>query len=192
MNIQVVNSLTFSDLHTTDQVLVRASVQCYCGKPNAGLLVGVRLPEEAHPHLMRYVMIQYHYGRKSWNLMIEHSIQKANEFYPDTLPNVVRHFEQLTGVTLPLIKVIDVGIGIYSAQSRYESDNPFRLEDGKFYTVADRLRGRRAFVADVRHGVTRICFVESDGGLSETFEPAVVLSESDWLSLKPLPEDKAA
>lgn len=187
-------NITMSEQHATEAVLVRDQVQLFRGKPQAGhsIIASAKLPEESQPGMLRFVTIQYHYGRQSWNLMIEHSIQKQTEMIPDILPNLVQRFEELVGVSLPVIKVIDVGIGIYSAQSRYMSDNPFRLENGKFYTVADRLRGRRTFVVDVRHGTTRISFIESDGSLSETFEPAVVLTESDWLSLAPLPEDKEA
>lgn len=72
------------------------------------------------------------------------------------------------------------------AQAAYPmiESNPWRFEDGRFYTVTDLNKGRRTFVADVRNGRVLISFIR-DEAIDGPFEPSVVLSAEDWKSLAP-------
>lgn len=190
MDIKIQEHITFSDLTANPgTLLVVPEVEIHQGRPDRSILAGICQPDADGPGLARYAMIDFHGGWKSWCLAVEYAIQRATSYQPDTLPKLVTQLETLLGATVPPIKVIEPGIGIYSAQTRYPSDNPWQLKDGGFYTVIDPKRGRHTIIADVRNGVTRISFASADlRTVSETFDPAVVLSAAEWKSLTPLPE----
>lgn len=181
--------ITFSDLSVQPGVVLSAQeVEVFQGKPSKDILVGVCLPDADGPALHRYVTIEFHCGRMAWHLKTEHSIQRATNWEIGILPDLIRKFESLVDVTLPEIKIFEIGLGIYSARSRYASENPWQMQNGMFYTVRDPQRGLRTIVADVRNGRTLIAFVPNDDkpicGM-ETYDPSVVLTEHEWRSLTP-------
>lgn len=190
--MKVCKHITQSDLTANPgEVLVLDTVEIFSGKPDESVLAGIWLPDGDGPGLPQVVMVLYHFGYKSWTFVVEHSKQIATKYEPLTLQDAVATFEKRTGCTLPAIRVIEYGVGVYSAQSRYVTDNPFALVDGGFYQVRDPKRGSRQFVADVRNGHTRITFCLNAKGETipdETYDPAVVLSLADWRSLTRLPE----
>ena len=192
LEIRVLPSFTFSDLTANPGIiLVTPEVEVFRGRTDPGILAGVCLPDGDGKGLARVMTIAFHYGRAAWHLMTEHSIQKATEWTPGNLPDLIKQFETLCGVSLPMVKVIEVGVGVYPAQAKYVADNPWAMVDGGFYSVTDPKRGRRTFVADVRNGRALISFLDDSlQTVTETFEPSIALSMADWKSLAPLPESR--
>jgi len=185
MKIEPISKILLSDLTASPgNVLVVPEVEVFRDNPANDVLAGICLPNADSWGMPRYVTIEFHHGRKAWHLKTEYTIQRATQWEIGILPDVIRMFEGVVGVQLPKIKVIDIGVGICSANDKYASENPWRFEDGMFYTVQDPRRGKRTFAADVRNGRTLISFV-TEGGVSETFEPSVVLTEHDWRTLTP-------
>lgn len=171
--------------YTLNEVSAVELIELHQGKPvvGTGVIAYLRQSDGDGPGLVRELELSYHLGRKSWMVCIGHSIQKADEQLYGTLRESVALFEKLTECELPDIKVIDLGIGIYSAKTQYQADNPYALRDGMFYAVRNKIGVRKTFVADVENGRTRISFVGANGHPSETFDPAVVLSAEEWRSL---------
>ncbi|MDO8713990.1 MAG: hypothetical protein Q7K13_05875 [Polynucleobacter sp.] len=133
------------------------------------------------------ISIVFHQGNKSWSLCREYkSIQKATSYDMDYLPKVVEKFEALIGIKLPIIQVIEHGVGVYPAASHYidSMPNPWKLVQGEQYEV--KLRGEvRQFIVKMNTGsISRIAFIsENNPGLHETFDPMQVLTQSAWESL---------
>lgn len=187
-DVKVVQKISFSTLAEHPRtVLAVPECEIFQGRPVSGsILAGVCLPEGDGPGFPQYLTVEFHFGRKAWHLKIEHSIQKATEWLIGRLPKVIQQFEEKTGVSLPVIKIIDVAVGVYSAQSRHKSENPWALQDGKRYRVTDLRRGTRTFIVEVRNDRTLIRFCTNEEGcLTESFEPMVVLSAAEWKSLSP-------
>jgi len=180
--------ITFSDLSANrGVVLVQSELELHRDKPEPGhdILAGIWLPDGDGPGLTQVVSIDYHFGNKCWYLKVEHSRNQRNELVPGTLPELISKFEGRFSVKLPVIKVRHLGVGIYPAHTSKVEENPWAFVDGQFYTVQSKDRGRRTVVADVRNGRALISFVRGDE-VSETFEPAIVLSADDWRSLTPI------
>lgn len=186
--LKVLPSFSFSDMMANPSVILAVpEVEVFRGRATPDILAGVCLPDGDEEGLARLITIEFHNGRASWGLKIEHSIQKANEWTMGNLPHLCKQFEALCGVSLPTVKVIELGVGVYAAQAKYAADNPWAMANGGFYAVTDPKRGRRMFVADVCNGRTLISFVDDQlQTVTEAFEPAVVLSMADWKSLAPL------
>lgn len=138
------------------------------------------------------ISIIFHQGRKSWCISREYkSIQKATSYDIDYLPNVIEKFEALVGMKLPEIQVIEHGVGVYPAASRYVDSmpNPWKLVESEQYQV--ELRGEiRQFIVKMSTGsISRIAFIsESNPGLHETFDPMHVFTQSAWESLVKSPK----
>lgn len=197
MQIKTSEKILFSDLAAQPgTIFVVPTVEVFQGKPAHDVLAGICLHDADGPGHPRYLTIEFHRGRHAWHLKTEYSIQRATQWEADILPNLIQRFESLVrfagesawNIKLPTIKVVDFGVGIYAAQGGLECDNPWRIEDGKFYTVRDPKRGERTFAADVRNGRTLIGFVTEDAAM-EMFDPLVVLSAHEWRSLSPAPEE---
>jgi hypothetical protein len=168
-------------------VQVRSEIELCRDVPQPGdsILAGVCLPDGDGPNLPQVVTIEYHHGRKCWHVKVEHSRQERNGLLPGNLPDLVRKFEELAGVTLPVVKIRHLGVGIYPAHTLQHEQNPWAFVDGKFYSVQDKTGRKQTFVADVRDGRTHISFIR-DGQAWEPYEPRYVLSAEEWRSLAPL------
>lgn len=184
-NIESVAKLTFSDLLAKPGVVLALhEFKASRGVPTEnGLVAGVCVPDGDGPGMLRVVMIDYHRGNGTWCLVIEHSIQKRNEYRAGTLPEVVQYFEAEIGVGLPAIKVIDYGTGIYPASCRFQSENPWAFRDGSTYKVTDKRGHERTLIADVKNGRTLITYLDESSPLAGPFEPAVVFGFSEWETL---------
>lgn len=179
-HIVTLDRLTFTDVHAypAGTILHVKEVLIYRGRPECAL-VALSLQGSA------YYSVSYHAGWASWMFCKEYSAQKASSHYPGRLDEALQSFEERVGQSLPLIKVTHVGVGIYPAQAPDALENPWRLEPGKFYACTDPVKGRREFVVDGANNQLRLSFITSDE-VSEPFDPAIVLSKDDWLSLTPL------
>lgn len=180
------NRVTDSELGSHPaQVLMLDTLEIQRDGPVQKILAGVSLPDGDGPGLARLVKVEYHYGWKSWVLSIEHSAQIATRYERKPLPDAIAAFEAIVGVEIPDLRVIEYGVGVYGAQTRYAARNPFALVNGLRYQVQSKARGIRQFEVEVRDGRTFIAFLDAVGGPvhDETFEPAVVLSMDDWRSL---------
>lgn len=188
MKIETIGKILLADLTASPgNVLVVPEVEVLHGRPSNDVLAGICLPDADGLGNPRYVSIEFHHGRKAWHLKTEYALQQAIRWDVGNLPDLMRKFESLVGVQLPMIKIIEIGVGVYAANSKYEADNPWRLQDGRFYTVHDPKQGQRTFVADVRNGRALISFV-TEGEVSAIFDPSVVLSQHDWRTLSPVDE----
>lgn len=188
MEITVQPKITFSNLMAHRGVVqVRSEVELCRDVPQSGdsILAGVCFPDGDGPNLPRVMTIEYHHGRKCWHVKVEHSRQQRNELLPGNLPDLIRKFEELASVALPVVKVRHLGVGIYPAHTLQADENPWAFVDGQFYSVQDKSGRRQTFVADVRNGRTLISFVR-DGQVWEPYEPAHVLSAEEWRSLTPI------
>lgn len=189
MEISVQPKITFTSLMALRGVVhVRADIELYRDVPQSGdhIMAGVCLPDGDGPNLPRVLTIEFHFGRKCWHIKVEHSIQHRNELLPGTLPELIRQFETLVGLQLPLVKIRHLGQGIYPAHTLQPAENPWAFADGKFYSVQDKFGRKQTFVADVRDGHTLISFIR-DGQAWEPHEPRHVLSADEWRSLTLLP-----
>ncbi|MEJ6002541.1 hypothetical protein [Paucibacter soli] len=136
------------------------------------------------------VRLQFHGGRNTW--MVELERVSPYRIYPradwwGTLPEMMAAFQRATGIELPAISIADIGVGISEYTAKGVSvlpGNPWRLEVGQTYHVTrDRLGDHRRFQVVERAGRVEICF-ESPDGLSESFDPTLVLNEMAWLTLR--------
>ena len=189
MEISVQPKITFVNLIAQRGLVhVRSEIELYRDLPQSGdhILAGVCLPDGDGPSLPRVLTIEFHFGRKCWHLKVEHSIQQRNELLPGNLPDLIRRFEMLVGVALPVVKIRHLGVGIYPAHTFQHEENPWAFIDGRFYTVQDKAGRQQTFVADVRDGRTLISFIR-DGTAWEPHEPQHVLSADDWRTLTLLP-----
>lgn len=189
--MQIKDRVLLDDLRShPGEVVALKECELHAGRPTgASILAGICQPDADGPGYPRYISVVYHFGRKAWHLHTEFSIQRASSWQPFALAEAVERFESVTGTKLPDIKIIDLGVGIYSARSRYTNDvtDPFALKDGVFYTVRDPKRGSRTLVADVRDGTARISFIDPENPtFMETYDPLVVLSAHEWRSLTPI------
>lgn len=129
------------------------------------------------------VSVVYHMGLDSWCLCTDfYTKQKAIDYRRMSLPAAIAEFEVLVGVQLPNIKVIEAGVGIYSATSTNPSDNPFALVAGKTYSVCDKGSKRLVFKAALKHDRI-IILIEVDGSALD-YDPAFLLTLSQWQSLR--------
>lgn len=137
--------------------------------------------------------IMFHVGRSSWAIETEYmSIQRATTYTFGPLPDMVRAFNKMAGITLPEIRVIDPGVGIKSARGEMLS-NPWKLEDGHIYEVETNYRGRVKFEARCRPGEEdRFQFLSDDNQPLVTGEyrgwrsPRIELSIPAWNSMRNL------
>lgn len=184
-NIESVAQLTFSDLLAKPGVvLALPKFKAHAGVPtNTGLIAGVCMPDGDGPGMPKIVMIDFHRGNKSWCLVIEHSIQKRNEYRAGILPEIVQYFEAEVGVELPAIKVIDYGTGIYPASCRFQSENPWAFRDGSTYKVTDKHGHERTLIANVKNGRTLITYLDESHPIAGPFDPAVVFGFPEWETL---------
>lgn len=133
-----------------------------------------------------FVRLQYHGGRCTW--MVESERHSPKRIYPrddvyGDLWKMMGWFQKLTGLQLPTLKLVELGVGVTEytpAGPSASSVNPWRLEPG----VYEFMRGgerRRIEALDVR-GKMVVRFV--DGPVpSETFDPRLVLDATGWLTL---------
>ncbi|MNG45877.1 hypothetical protein D3C79_37180 [compost metagenome] len=129
------------------------------------------------------ISVVYHMGFESWCLCTDfYTKQKAIHYNRLSLPAAIAEFEVLVGVQLPNIKVIEAGIGIYSATNTNPSNNPFALVAGKTYSVCDKGSKRLVFKAAIKHN--RIVLLIEDDGAVLDYDPAFLLTLSQWQSLR--------
>lgn len=185
MEIRTQPTIRFTDLTGTPGIIFVTDGIDICRDmpaPEHHILAGVCLPHGDGPSLPQVVRIAFHYGRKHWHLMVEHSLQQRNELVAGTLPELIKQFEARFNITLPVIKVRNFGVGIYPAHTGVVAENPWRFFDGQFYSASDSY-GPRTFVAVVRNGRTTIRFVRKNDELSEHFDPIQALSADNWRTL---------
>ncbi len=162
----------------------------------AGIASAVGPKPDISPESLHYVHLQFHGGRQQW--MVEVEKVSPLRIYPredhwGSLPQMMKIFASKTGLVLPAVRLVQAGLGVSTVTQEGESwdkDNPFELLVGGRYSVLHRGRGREIEVSQ-RMGKVEIAFVDRDG-VSETFDPRMILGGEAWLSLRRLsPGDPA-
>jgi hypothetical protein len=128
-----------------------------------------------------FARLQYHGGRRTW--MVENERRSPKHIHPrddvyGDLWKMMGWFQKLTGLQLPALKLVELGVGITEhtpSGSSASPGNPWQLEPGvyEFMRGGDR---RRIEVLDER-GKMVVRFVDGSGP-SETFDPRLTLSKS--------------
>jgi hypothetical protein len=161
-------------------------------EPNLPLVAGARL-FIGDPDKECCLSVIYHFGRSAWHLQTEYvHKQMATRYEADTLAGALLTFERRVGVTLPPIKVMEPGVGIYVAQGG-ECTNPWALQDGMLYSVTDKKGKVNRYLAKVNsEGVTRVASMREDGpDLLDTEDPRKFFTTEQWMSLTPIDPESA-
>lgn len=154
------------------------------------------------------VRLQYHGGRNTW--MVENERYSPLHMYPrddiwGDLSQMMALFESATGLSLPTLRLVELGIGVTDytpVGSSASASNPWQLEPGTYSFVRGGARRRiealrlpgagpnGADGANGENGPMAVRFVDGDTP-SETFMPAMVLDAAGWLTLTREPETVA-
>jgi hypothetical protein len=137
------------------------------------------------------ITITPHHHAGTWRLVTEYeSAQKATTFELGHLADVTEWFAKAARIDkFPPLKVIEPGIGVYDAASRYASDNPWALKNGELYEFTRTNGHRQQWMASVRNGRTYVTRADSDNHMYETFDPAILFSANEWKSMRMVPEN---
>lgn len=189
-----VEHLTFSMLHDSQakvQYLTRLIIDAN-GHANPSILAGTLIEQGGK---RTYLYLRHHSGHGSWQLISETAegvTMPKQQIQTGQLPALIQQFETLTGVTLPSIAMLVLGIGLIDAKSQFLTDNPFAMQDNCRYHVVNRRGIGRDLLARVSHGQTRIAVLNGQTAASEFFDPALILSPEEWMSLKPATQRHSA
>ncbi|ABO59698.1 hypothetical protein LA345_40835 (plasmid) [Burkholderia vietnamiensis] len=182
MQMLVQERVTDSDMASAPSTLfVVREVEIARMAPNRSRIAGIRLPGAI-------VSIDYHFGWKSWTLRTEPFEQRATDYVRYTLPQAVAAFEKLVGLHLPDIRVIEYGVGLYSAASSTISENPWALRDGGTYEVRHPSNGCKRYSAKIRHDRCMVVPLARNGEpiTDAEFDPRLWTIE-EWKSLRECP-----
>lgn len=175
-----------------NQVWVRAEIGIENGVPTIDRLAEVFLSpsdEHAQQNIGTEIAIQFHAGLKSWTLMTDNGRTKI-EYEPNTLSEVITHFEERVGIKLPDVWMIEPGVG------RYRAAEPFVAEDrawnaglvlGATYSCEYKPGDVRQFVVTKGKGALEIAWkhdeANADGVMRFSFE-AKYMTLQQWQTIK--------
>lgn len=138
-------------------------------------------------HKYHAVKIVFHGGANRW--MIENEKWSPIRIYPRDshygyLQDLMREFEEMTGLTLPPVKIIQFGRGVSTYTARgvsWDTTNPCELEPDARYTFFRRKEEKAYCTRKNRHG--KVEFFNEDFP-QEGFDPLLVLDCRAWATLK--------
>lgn len=124
--------------------------------------------------------VEFHQGRGCYTFADE-SLPLSQQYHFGTLRDCILMFEDALKVTLPPIKVIWPGHGVWEAHLKYSdsAENPWRLEPGKTYEVTSPKRGTHLYVA-VEGGLV----YRSEAPHTETYDPKLIWTVDEWRSMR--------
>jgi len=177
----------FHELGKSDDVFVADEVLIHPGAKHPSRTV-IAMANVGQGDDIAMVSVFYHVGFKSWTLCTEYHVkQKATHYERMPLPVAIAEFERVVGVSLPQIKMIHHGVGIYSATTTHQGNNPFALVAGKNYVlVSNRSQPnsgiRKRLKVENKHD--RIVMIDLDGEQDGYFDPVQMFSLHDWQDLR--------
>jgi hypothetical protein len=128
------------------------------------------------------ISVGYHVGRASY-VFCDERRPLSQQYDFGTLHQSIERFESALGVTLPKIKVIWPGYGVWEAHQKYTSDtadNPWRLQAGRQYEVTYARSGKTGrYLANEDGTVTNVNATSNLRAL-----PKDIWGHVEWLSLR--------
>jgi hypothetical protein len=186
MKITIVDEIHYADVFDQGRntVFVVSQVVVMKGRPEIQALAASIVQGNGEAGVsMAFVL--YHYGRKAWCLCLELlNDSAAVDYLPGNLCELLEKFEQLTGVTLPTIMVVDIGVGIYDTKGERVRANPWEMEPGGKYEFFHQERVRR-YTAAIYDGTSMLAADRSDTDL-KYFDPTAVFDAAAWASMTKL------
>lgn len=135
------------------------------------------------------VYIVFHRGKQSWAITDER-LPLSQQFDFGSLFQCARKYERTLGVTLPSVRVVKPGYGIFCIDGKLLEEGPWRLMAGKRYALNDERGNERHYVAKGEREVVGVA-----AGATATPEalqyngqdPLNWWSPQMWLSLREVP-----